>query len=295
MIISALRLTILLFLLFFMKFVSGGTPQLSDHQLKNASKEISFCQLATLRLGSEIADLFNSLSPQDYDTSDRIYQDFIVEHLGFAPWMSHGIRNTQKSLTGSSTEQLRERGGWNASAYDILKNKWSYMFGDSTTRQVWASYVSPVRQDGESFESNAKEWTRHNCEPQFPHRKKHSDHFSLEDRWEGPCHANEHSCHVTGYGERGRITFGWKHFPFKTTTNTSLIPQRDRGVRAIDLTSSQCRQVFTPAGTRTQSQASHTSSTRRTRPCSRNTKLTSSSSWELSDERLTQSHRITVT
>ncbi len=214
-IISALWLTILTVLLYFMTSVSGGTTQLSDGELRNASREISSCQLATLRLGSEIADLFNSLSPEDYDTADRIYQDFILEHLSFAPWMSHGIRNTKKSLTGSSTERLRERGGWNGSAYDILNNKWIYMFGDSTTRQVWASYVSPLRQDGESFESNAKEWTRHNCESQFPHRKKHSGHSSLEERWEGPCHVNEHSCHVTGYGERGRITFDWKHFPFE--------------------------------------------------------------------------------
>jgi frataxin-like iron-binding protein CyaY len=44
------------------------------------------------------------------------------------------------------------------SPYSVLNHKWIYMFGDSTTRQIWASYAAPFQ--GNNFERNAKEWTR---------------------------------------------------------------------------------------------------------------------------------------
>ena len=43
------------------------------------------------------------------------------------------------------------------------------MMGDSTVRQIWATFVSPFQNN--DFERNAKEWTRENCARQFPHRK----------------------------------------------------------------------------------------------------------------------------
>ena len=59
--------------------------------------------------------------------------------------------------------------------------------GDSTQRQIWATFLSPFQSN--DFERNAKMWTRENCARQYPHRKKHpsgghfpeeGEHFSME-------------------------------------------------------------------------------------------------------------------
>ena len=61
------------------------------------------------------------------------------------------------------------------------------MMGDSTQRQIWATFLSPFQSN--EFERNAKMWTRENCARQYPHRKKHpsgghfpeeGEHFSME-------------------------------------------------------------------------------------------------------------------
>lgn len=61
-----------------------------------------------------------------------------------------------------------------------MQNKWLYMMGDSTQRQIWATFVSPFQSKfmltvfnvsiltfvnytkDNDFERNAKEWTREN-------------------------------------------------------------------------------------------------------------------------------------
>ena len=121
------------------------------------------CELETLRLGSEIADVMNSpLGSEGW--SQRVYQDFVIERLGFAPFMSKGIHGSNGlTSTGNNAKELHERGNWSgksieSSPYHILNKKWIYMFGDSTTRQVWASFAAPFQ--GNNFERNSKEWTR---------------------------------------------------------------------------------------------------------------------------------------
>ena len=54
------------------------------------------------------------------------------------------------------------------------------MMGDSTQRQIWATFLSPFQSN--EFERNAKMWTRENCARQYPHRKKHPSggHFPEE-------------------------------------------------------------------------------------------------------------------
>ena len=48
------------------------------------------------------------------------------------------------------------------------------------------------------------------------HRIKHVKGGSYpEEGWRGPCGANEVTCHVAGYGERGLLSFDWKHFPYE--------------------------------------------------------------------------------
>jgi hypothetical protein len=178
---------------------------------------LSRCEYNALRLGTEIADIINA-PHSDHDTAERIYQDYVIENTGFAPWISDGLGG--KTLTGKSSREMHKKGGWidlpiDQSSYSILNHKWIYMFGDSTTRQVWASYAAPFREN--NFERNAKEWSRHYCNKQKMRSKKHPKdpgHFD-EEGWRGPCGVNEVDCHVSGYGEAGLLSFDWKHFPYE--------------------------------------------------------------------------------
>lgn len=174
--------------------------------------KLSRCEFASLRLGTELGDVFNA-PDLDKDWNQRVHQDFIVENMGFAPWLAHG-----QTLTNRNAKSVHSKKGWigtttDKSPYGIINHKWIYMLGDSTTRQVWASYAAPFREN--NFERNAKEWTRHYCNKQ-EHRKKHvkDGHFD-EEGWRGPCGSNEVTCHVSGYGEGGVLTFDWKHFPYE--------------------------------------------------------------------------------
>jgi hypothetical protein len=87
------------------------------------------------------------------------------------------------------------------------------MMGDSTERQIWATFLSPFSAN--DFERNAKEWTRENCARQFPHRKQHiAGGYFPEEGWGGKCGNNEVTCDLSGFGKDGKITFDWKHFPW---------------------------------------------------------------------------------
>jgi integrase len=91
------------------------------------------------------------------------------------------------------------------------------MMGDSTVRQIWATFVSPFQNN--DFERNAKEWTRSNsdnCKRQFPHRREHPSGGNFpEEGWNGKCGNNEVTCSLSGFGPEGKITFDWKHFPWE--------------------------------------------------------------------------------
>lgn len=192
---------------------------LNDNDEKSYGSHIARCEYDSLRLGSLLTDVFNAPVGTDYDWHDRSYQDEIIEHLGFAPWIANGLPNSGGlTLTKRSSHKLHKMKGWkgkdiNDSPYAILNHKWIYMYGDSTTRQVWASFAAPFQ--GNHFERNAKEWSRHYCNPQ-EHRKHHvkGGHFP-DEGWAGPCGANEKLCHVAGYGEGGLLSFDWKHFPYE--------------------------------------------------------------------------------
>lgn len=180
---------------------------------------VARCEYSAFRLGSELADVFNApIGYEDWD--ERVHQDFITEHLGFAPWMAGGVTNNNgNTFTNKKARDIAEKGGWFGkdianSPYSILSHKWIYMFGDSTTRQVWASFAAPFQ--GNNFERNAKEWSRHYCNKQAPHRAHHPKGGLFESEgWGGPCGVNEVTCHVAGFGEGGLLSFDWKHFPYE--------------------------------------------------------------------------------
>ena len=151
----------------------------------------------------------------DVDWSTRVYQNFIAKNLGFSNWIGHHGGNT---LTGQSPKELHHEGGWvgrdtDNSPYAALNHKWIYMFGDSTTRQIWASFASPFK--GNKFERNAKEWTRHYCGKQEKRAKHVKDGIFDEEGWRGPCGVNAVTCHISGYGDQGVLSYDWKHFPYE--------------------------------------------------------------------------------
>jgi hypothetical protein len=220
MFVSVFRFSLLLQLIF---IDSRSYQPIENHYLIDDDNIISYgtklsrCEYYAFKLGSDLADVINAPHSYEFDTSQRIFQDYVIENLGFAPWISDGVSGGN-SLTGKNAKELHRKGGWidqgiNLTPYSILNHKWIYMFGDSTTRQIWASYAAPFREN--NFERNAKEWTRHYCNKQG-NRKKHPKDGHFDDEgWRGPCGVNEVQCHVSGYGEHGLLTFDWKHFPFE--------------------------------------------------------------------------------
>ena len=125
-------------------------------------RQLAFCELQTLKLGSDLADVINSpLGSESW--SERVHQDFVIERLGFSLFASKGVRGSGLTLTKRNSTELHMNGNWSGKAledgpYAVLNHKWIYMLGDSTTRQIWASFAAPFRVN--NFERNAKEWVR---------------------------------------------------------------------------------------------------------------------------------------
>lgn len=204
-------------LLCIIQILVRGESLYPDNVVKYGS-HISECEYNSLKLGTELVDVYNA-PDLSHDWFQRVYQNELVSKLGFAPWMANGIPGSGKTLTGQDSRQMHSQNHWIGSTtenspYHILNHKWIYMFGDSTTRQIWASFAAPFK--GNSFERNAKEWTRSYCNKQ-DHRKRHGDHHGSfdEEGWRGPCGKNEVTCHISGYGDSGLLSYDWKHFPFE--------------------------------------------------------------------------------
>lgn len=180
------------------------------------------CELEALTAGSLLADRYNSLD-ENTEWDVRLHNDYLTEHLGFSGWITQGTWGS-KGVTPhqQNAAMLYKRGGWagardlhsTKSGYAPLENQWLYMMGDSTQRQIWGSITSPLTSH--EFEKNAKEWSRENCGRQYPHRKRHPEgHFFPDEGWSGKCGNNEVTCHMGGFGTKGKLTFDWKHFPYE--------------------------------------------------------------------------------
>jgi len=198
------------------------------------TKHIHRCELYALTAATKIADVYNTpnelINNEDPDTNyvhdieERMYQDYIVEHLGFVPYFAKGVSSDiakGKTTSGVNVASvLMKRNHWigtdlEHSAYAVFKDLWIYMVGDSTTRQMWSNFANPLH--GSGFGQNSKEWSREHCAPQWPHhRKHHHGGGSFPDEgWSGNCGNNELTCHIQGFGKDGILTFDWKHFPWE--------------------------------------------------------------------------------
>lgn len=72
----------------------------SSSSYKEYENHISHCEYSALRIASKICDLFNAPIDSE-DWNERIHQDSIIEHLGFAPWLINGISYSNgKTLQG---------------------------------------------------------------------------------------------------------------------------------------------------------------------------------------------------
>ncbi len=127
-----------------------ATYELSDKSplLNDVQRE---CELEALNIGTRLADRYNSFDDNtDWDV--RIHHDYLTKYLGFAGWIQMGLwRNTQLTALRQSAPKIHKSGGWagskniSESAYWPFNNKWVYMMGDSTQRQIWATFVSPFQ------------------------------------------------------------------------------------------------------------------------------------------------------
>jgi hypothetical protein len=193
---------------------SGGAPY------TRITKRETQCEVEALSIGSALTDNYNSLD-EETEWDSRIHSDYLSEYLGFFGIITQGVWGKPgRTSELRDSVKLQKRGKWlglkniTESAYWALENQWLYMMGDSTQRQVWATFVSPSQ--GNEFERNSKEWTRENCRKQFPHRRRHPANGVFPDEgWSGKCGNNEVTCDLSGYGPRGKMTFDWKHFPYE--------------------------------------------------------------------------------
>ena len=140
-----MKWNIILQVLFFQ--LIGLRPYFFNHRNNlvygnNLLQKIAYCELESIRLGTELGDTFNSAVGSD-GWGERLYQSFIAKNLGFAGFMSKGLHNSGLTLTKENSKSIQESAGWigksiSDSPYNVLNHKWVYMFGDSTTRQIWA-------------------------------------------------------------------------------------------------------------------------------------------------------------
>jgi hypothetical protein len=178
------------------------------------------CELEALQVGTLLADRYNSLD-ENTEWDIRLHNDYLVRNLGFAGWIQMGTyKSGGKTAHGNDAAALHKKGGWaglkriNDSSFWALDNQWLYMMGDSTQRQIWATFVSPFQNN--NFERNAKNFTREFCDRQFPHRMIHeSNGYFHNEGWNGKCGNNEVTCNFPGFGSDGRITYDWKHFTYE--------------------------------------------------------------------------------
>ena len=103
------------------------------------------CELEALNIGTRLADRYNSFD-EETDWDVRIHHDYLTKYLGFAGWIQMGLwKNTQQTALRHHAPTIHKSGGWaglkniTLSAYWPFENKWVYMMGDSTQRQIWAT------------------------------------------------------------------------------------------------------------------------------------------------------------
>ena len=111
------------------------------------------CELEALTAGTMLADRYNSMD-EGTEWDIRIHNDYLVENLGFAGWIQMGLYGSKgKTPHNHHAPSLHRQGGWaghktiNMSSFWALEDQWLYMMGDSTQRQIWATFVSPFQNN----------------------------------------------------------------------------------------------------------------------------------------------------
>ena len=128
-------------------------------------EERYLCEFEAVRYGSRLADVFNSVG-NNSDFEKAYYQSYLIEHTGFGDNMAGGIYEKGESSEGVSSSKLREKGGWEGygplekSSYWALENKWIYIHGESTSKQLFGALH--YRDHYDASISNLTAWSKDN-------------------------------------------------------------------------------------------------------------------------------------
>lgn len=182
-------------------------PSYEDVDTDNLMKEEDhyFCEMEALRVGTRLADVFNS-PIEGSDQREAYFQPYIIEHLGFLGKMAYGLDLRGNSAKNISAAALRERGGWAGykslakSSYWALEDQWIYLQGETTTKQLFDLMTNGTAANSLSdWSSNPN-----NCYKQ-KHRSTGKDGIPASE-------ADSITCHCYGeFGKIGKISFDFKH------------------------------------------------------------------------------------
>jgi len=98
------------------------------------------CEVEYFRIGTTLADIINSPS-EIWNMEMRLHQNYIIKNLGFY----------NDFLTNKEYYELRKANGWipgmENTKYRPLYDKWIYIYGDSTLRQVFEAFYKTANSN----------------------------------------------------------------------------------------------------------------------------------------------------
>ena len=98
------------------------------------------CEVEYFRVGTTLADIINSPS-EIWNMEMRMHQNYIIKNLGFY----------NDFLANKEYYELRKANGWISgmenTKYRPLYDKWIYIYGDSTLRQVFEAFYKTANSN----------------------------------------------------------------------------------------------------------------------------------------------------
>ena len=152
----------LLFLLFLVLVLITG--------LEHDNALIRKCEVEAMRIGTTLADLFNAPG-EKWGHDMRMHQLYLIENLGFYDDIPHNDDDihSKRKASGWVYEDIQK------SRYWPFANKWIYIYGDSTSRQIFEVMYKTVKKLDTTpvFDQDFKLWVNTHC-PAQGHRHQHT-------------------------------------------------------------------------------------------------------------------------
>ncbi|KAJ1426220.1 hypothetical protein B484DRAFT_450822 [Ochromonadaceae sp. CCMP2298] len=148
------------------------------------------CEQQSMSLASRLSDTFSSYD-ENTDTATRLQDQYLVGHLD------------TRALT--------------------LANKWVYLYGDLTLRTLFTTLLQQTHPDHAANCSDQPRTTTHLLIPDTGSTDHEAQLHEGQNR--SADHHNHHNhlnhikakgktCHFSGFGETGKLSFDWKHTPY---------------------------------------------------------------------------------